>query len=243
MWGFCISALHMIADYEGGLNFIEEIRESRPDVWQDAWQNRETYALIALRRLEEAEQLIEERLSSLDYDESPFGVLNTTALEYDAHGYPDAARALWERALRWLESQAPAELETLENRRERAELLLYLGNYEEALGLLIGLTEENRDNLSDLGRLGIAYARLGDRSNAERLSNSVVPMAQPFRRGYPDAWRAAIAAHLGDLVEAVTLLDQAIEKGWSVSLKPHRNQEFKPLRGFEPFERLVEPRG
>ena len=68
-------------------------------------------------------------------------------------------------------------------------------------------------------------------------------VVQPFWGGVNTAWRASIAAAMGDLDQAVRLLDHAIDEGWYVRLNPHRSQFLKPLRGFPSFERLVEPKG
>ena len=56
-----------------------------------------------------------------------------------------------------------------------------------------------------------------------------------------DAGRVMLAADT--LGAAQSMLDQAIDEGWTVSLNPHRSQYLRPLRGYEPFERLVAPKG
>ena len=89
----------------------------------------------------------------------------------------------------------------------------------------------------------LTHTRLGDRAGAMVISDSLVALTQPFRRGDPTVWRAYIAAQLGDLDEAVELLEQADEEGWRIGLTFHRSPYLKPLRGYAPFERLAEPRG
>jgi hypothetical protein len=122
-------------------------------------------------------------------------------------------------------------------------LLLYLDKPEEALALLVGLTEEDPDNLGDMGRLGIARAKLGDRPEAERVSDALPPLGRPFRMGDPFVWRACISASLGDLERAVVHMDQALREGTRVRLYLHTNPFLGPLRDYEPFQRLMEPNG
>jgi tetratricopeptide (TPR) repeat protein/TolB-like protein len=238
-WSNCMAAFHILGDYEGELEFIFEKRGE--DV--ERFSRQETRALIALGRLDEAEELIERRLSNLGPNDSPISILNRAAQEYDAHGDPDAAKGPWERALQWLSSLPQETLDSVAYRREKAETLLFLERNEEALVWLEGLAGENPDVIADQGRLGVARAALGNRIGAEEISQVLVPMDQPFRRGANTAWRSFIAARLGDLDEAVRLLDQAIAEGWPTGLTPHRSPYLKPLRGFEPYERLVAPGG
>ena len=242
MWNHCLRAFHMVEDYEGELAFIEKWKRwstSNPD----RWQSREAYALFGLGRYDEGVELIEERLSDLTATSDRVDLLDDAAQEADAHGHPDEAIEYWERALDLFSTLSQADLESRGARRGRVEILLYLGQPEEAVEILLGLVEENPDREDDLGRLGIARAKLGERSEAERISEALVLMARPFERGDPTYWRACIAAELGDREEAVRLLSQAIEEQWNVGLRPHRSQYLKPLRGYEPFERLVEPKG
>jgi len=164
-------------------------------------------------------------------------------LEYDAHGQPDKAREYWVRYLDWLSTQDEQDLDTPRIRRRKAETLLFLGRNEEALALSVALAKENPENIADLGRLGVVHAKTADRIGAERISEILIPMNQPFRGGDNTAWRAYIAGYLGDLDQAVRYLDQAIDEGWEVGLNPHRSQYLKPLRGYGSFEQLVRPRG
>jgi tetratricopeptide (TPR) repeat protein/TolB-like protein len=237
--GICLTALHMLGDYEGQLTFIQEWESRRP---ADR-RGHQTDALIALGRHEEAETVIEERLSELEFDESPFGILNRAALEYDAHGQPKRAQEYWDQYLQWHMAQVPEDLETPFNRRREAETRLFLGRDEEALVLLAALAEDNPGNIADRGRLGVVQAKLGDRTEAERTSEILVSMDQPFRGGQNTAWMAYIAAYLGDLDGAVRLLGEAIDGGWAVGLEPHRSPYLKPLREYEPFEQLTTPKG
>jgi tetratricopeptide (TPR) repeat protein len=242
MWDFCLRAFHMVEDYEGELAFIEEWKQwatSNPD-W---WRHREAFALFGLGRYEDGVELIEEQLSDLTATTYRVGLLDQAAQEADAHGHPDDAIEYWERALDSLSTLSQTDLDDAGARRDRAEILLYLGRPEEAVEILLGLVEENPDREDDLGRLGLARAKLGERSEAEKISERLVSMARPFERGDPTYWRACIAAELGDREEAVRLLGQAIEEGWQVGYRPHRSPYLKPLRGFDPFERLVEPSG
>ncbi len=67
----------------------------------------------------------------------------------------------------------------------------------------------------------------------------------PLRERVATLERARIAALLGDREEAMTLLQQAIDKaanyGFGVWL--HRDMDFESLRDYPPFQEFTRPKG
>ena len=57
------------------------------------------------------------------------------------------------------------------------------------------------------------------------------------------AKRAPLAALLGDREQAVTFLRNAFARGLSITLALHRQLDFESLRGFPPFDDLMQPKG
>ena len=89
----------------------------------------------------------------------------------------------------------------------------------------------------------MAYAMEANRSEAERISGQLAAWDPPSRFGTHTLWRAFIAANLGDLEEAVQLLEQSVEEGALMRLIPHTEPSLKPLRGFPAFEEFARPKG
>ena len=65
---------------------------------------------------------------------------------------------------------------------------------------------------------------------------------RPYLRGGNSYWRAAILAHLGRIDEATRLRRQAFEEGKSYLPIPV-DFNFRSLRGYEPYEQLIAPKG
>jgi len=174
----------------------------------------------------------------------PDSVLSIAAAELDVHGNPDEGGKYWEQLLRWLESTEPDPAQAVPSRRRAwGRALLALGRLEEARPFLEGLAAENPENLIDLGRLGVLKAKLGDRPNAERLSERLAAWGEPESRGQNTVFRARIHANLGNLDAAVELLEQAMAEDFRDWDALHRDLALKPLRGYQHFEAFMEPRG
>ncbi|MCJ7630704.1 MAG: hypothetical protein MUO50_20190 [Longimicrobiales bacterium] len=187
--------------------------------------------------------MIENQLALLPPGQGPGTLLQRAGQEYDAHGHPEEARELWERALGWYAGRPAEEVETETNRRQRAWFLLYLDRLEEAERLLVPLVSETPGDVASRGLLGILKAKQADREGAEQVSQALAAWDPPVRNGGGSVWQARIAAQLGELDEAVRLLERAMEEGWSVRDNPHRDPFLKPLRGHPAFEEFMRPKG
>jgi hypothetical protein len=98
------------------------------------------------------------------------------------------------------------------------------------------------DDLNYLGLSGLAAARTGHRDRAAAVADRLRRTNRPYLFGLHTQYRALIAAVLGDRPYAVTLLRQSLAEGRPFDLWLHRHIDLENLRGFPPFEQLLQPR-
>jgi len=164
------------------------------------------------------------------------------ALEFRAHGDPEAALTVGERALAFLRGDS-AEFDPS---WELLQALYVLERWEEAEGVAERLLDgepalpEERNLLGYRGRLA---ARMGDTETARDIADRLASMEIPYDRGKATYERARIEALLGERERAVELLRQAYDEGWAYNLNLHTEMDFEGLKGFGPFEAFIRPRG
>ena len=96
-----------------------------------------------------------------------------------------------------------------------------------------------------LGRLGATAARMGDRTEALRLSGELAALSTPHLFGSQTYARARISAALGDRADAVELLQEAWIQGRPLAFDGrdaedvHSDPAFESLREFVPFQALM----
>jgi tRNA A-37 threonylcarbamoyl transferase component Bud32/TolB-like protein len=169
------------------------------------------------------------------------------ALEFRAHGHPEAYRRAIERALVQV---GEADTSSAKAREGRALILYGAERWDDARTAYAALHASAPENVEYAGGLGVSEARLGHRAEAEQLSSRLASMDRPFAYGRSQYWRSRIAAVLGDREGAVSLLRQAIAQGltcavrWGFPMEScHRDIDFEPLRGYPPFDALLRPKG
>jgi DNA-binding SARP family transcriptional activator len=233
--------LHLIEEHSKELKLVRDVRkrfpENRPLIFQ------EIAALIALGRPGEGLRMIDDRLALWPAGRSPVTLFEEPGQEFDAHGYPEEARELWQKALDWLENRPAQEREDGDNRQARSRLLLYLDSLEVAEPLLVPLASETPGNITNQGLLGILRAKQGDRPEVERISEFLATLDPAASNGQNQVWQARIAAQLGEKEKAVELLEQAMEEEWWLGDNLHRDVFMKPLRGYPAFEEFLRPKG
>ena len=87
----------------------------------------------------------------------------------------------------------------------------------------------------------MALAHLGRREEALETDRWLAQFAMPFLPSMPTRWRAAIAAALGDRIDAVRLLQQAYQEGMQLGYYHHRDPEWEPLRDYRAYQELLIP--
>jgi tetratricopeptide (TPR) repeat protein len=229
----------MLGDHVEELQLARRGREFFPTSF--ARLQDEVEALAALGRIEEVNQRLDE---SLTFSEgSPGTLMHTAALELRAHGHSSEARQLLDRALGWYENRPPNEKGSEEHRYNVARTLHAAERWEEAQLLFRELNAEDAENISYLGYVGVLAARLGDRAEALRISDHLADRDDPYLGGSNTYWRGGIAAVLGDRERAVNLLREAHSEGTAFGITWHRSVVLEPLRGYEPFENFLRPKG
>ena len=235
-------AYHWLGEYGKELATVREAQELFP---QDPPLVRaEIRALIALGRTDEIGPLIEQGRHLLARNSTPRSLLQGAAAELLEHGHPDRAKELWERLLAWYDERPPGERQVPAIRRGRAETLLHLNRTVDALPTLNQLAGENRGSLGDLGRLGVAWARLGRTDEVESTLQALEDWDDPYTLGTNRFWQAAIAAATGEIGRSMRYLNQAVEEGMAFrDLAPHQSPFLRPLQGEPAFQEFLIPKG
>ncbi|TFG42986.1 MAG: serine/threonine protein kinase [Syntrophobacterales bacterium] len=240
---FLTDAHHMLGEYAEELEIARQGRVRFPS--QVGFHGREARALIALGRLAEAEQAVEESLVVQWISDLPRGteistvekldpgqVMCLVSMELAAHGHQEAFLAMAGRAVAWFESRPSEEAKTPAHQWLLA-LAFYLAErwedaqkfYEPMAHLdrpirAAGWSEENAFALTVRfrGRLGVIAVQRGDRAGAERIAAELRRVEHPYLFGENLYQCACIAAQLGDKAKAVELLRDAIAEGFGGTL-------------------------
>jgi tetratricopeptide (TPR) repeat protein len=241
-WHTFMEALHMVGDYSSELIQARRAREAFP--YRLLMLRNELRALAALGRLDEVDRGIEESLL-LPAEESVVGVavMGEIGAELRAHGFREASLKVAQRALRWLRSRPPEEAATVRHKVGLALNLYLAERWDEAHALFRELAQALPTDATFRGHLGVLAARQGDREEALRISDQLEGMTDPYDFGHDLYWQACIAAQLGDLDRAMTLLRDAYARGRMFTLFLHRDMDLEPLHGYQPFEEFVRPKG
>ncbi|MGD2123610.1 MAG: hypothetical protein PVJ76_17795 [Gemmatimonadota bacterium] len=236
-WYTLAQANHMLGLFREELDAARQGRERFPDDLQMRWY--EMRALVALSRLDEIEPLLGqiEEIEPNVVAGTPGGVFTLVAADLARFRHSEEARVVAERAIAWYLARDPDGFQS-----ERAYALLLADRPAEALTLLEPLVEQSPENLDYHGLHGMALALTGDNGGAEAEARWCEETDRPNRGGVNKICRASILSHLGREEEATDLVRQALQEGlsfWGLSDYFVLNR----LWGYEPFERLISPKG
>jgi DNA-binding SARP family transcriptional activator/TolB-like protein len=170
-------------------------------------------------------------------------IMLLAAAELRAHGHRAAATVVAERAANWYRQDAELSPFTAFARGEQARALCLAERWAEAGRIYSELAPEFPQNVEYRGRLAMLAARRGDAAGAALGDEELRQLARPFLFGRETAWRARVAAQLGDADRAVRLLVRAFAEGYPHGVELHADQDLEPLRDHEVFQRLLRPRG
>lgn len=237
------TALHLLGRDEKGLEIALEGRRRFPE--REVFEQLELLARIGLGQLQFADSIVE-----VAREEGDFFTLWRIANELSVHGFPDAARRIWEEEAERFESD-PWYVDTATSAPRpgaRAAVLRMLGRNEEAHALSEKALAANPDLPGFLGWVGLTAALTGDSAQAREVERRFAGMADPPPNG--TLWQVWIAAALGEKERAVQLLRQAEGEGRVTGggfrfgdLDIHREPAYQPLRGYPAFEEFVRPKG
>jgi tetratricopeptide (TPR) repeat protein/TolB-like protein len=241
-WQIVTNALHMLDDHSAELDAARRERKDLPEN-PEALAN-ELRALAALGRIQEMEPKLEELqvLPVAPQGRSIIALQVSLADELSAHGRPEAAQRLLRRAVAWQHSRPTEERASASSRGDLVAVLIRLGAEVGAQSLVTELLTEQPESGLYLTDQALLLARTGRRQEAAQFTERLRRSARPYDRGRITYARAQIAAQIGDTVEAVTLVRQALAEGMPFGLSLHHDPYFTPLRADPQFQSLRKPR-
>lgn len=169
----------------------------------------------------------------------------------DLHaGRPEGARRWLDRAQRTL-ADTPREGPAAD---AVASVSIWLhetgGRLDEALRVLETAERKTPGHVNGVGARAVLLTALGRSAEAAELVKKLEAWDPRNSRGLPAYWRARLASRAGDKARAVELLRAAVARGlWfgdfqsSTSEYGRIEPEFAALRGYEPYEQLLKPKG
>jgi len=241
MWQRYTELLHELGRHEEELRVAQQARDSVAG--QLFGMQYEGRALAALGRMEDLESLVEEiGVASPQPGMTPGDVLMVLATEARAHGHRDTSLEIVDRALTWFDQQPQAFKASPAGRQLRGQLLYAREDWEQAAAIFAALAADSGDIVTALGYQGASAAHSGDADRAREFAARLSALPDS-RRGYATAWRAGIAALLGQRDEAVNLLRQAFGEGFPYGVWLHCDMNFESLHGYQPFDELLRPDG
>jgi hypothetical protein len=218
------------------------------DRWRDSsaleWQVIRARALAAFGRESEALELFHGMISGSS--ESATEPILTLAAELAAHGHPRTASAVAESLLVRLEMGPDSDWKHASS-IARANRLL--GRAEPERQALEKVVRSDTDTLTLLQAESRIAVLLGDTARAEKIDSmlsemSSRPLRNPWVRGDQILTRAHISAGFARREEAVALLRAAAARGmlyFGSSHAFHADPLLAPLRGYPPFDALLDP--
>ncbi|MCI0436348.1 MAG: AAA family ATPase [Gemmatimonadetes bacterium] len=242
-WNLLAHAMHMAGDYKGQLRVGREVLRRLPHEHRAfSYQAR---ALAALGRLRELDAVLEESwlLPSIpEFGPPGFLIHDAAAQELAAHGHPDHARRVLERALRMHEASPSRLLRIRRHAFGIARILYFLDRFDEAEPMFEVLVTETEPDA--WGYLAFIAASTGDEKRAAMIDARLRDASAfgPYIFGMNTEYRARIAALQGRHDDAVRLLRQAVAEGREYDSGTHVLWEFAPLRGYPLFEEWLRPK-
>jgi hypothetical protein len=233
-WWRLAGARHALREYSAELDVT--------DRWQDSaaseWQLARGRALAALGQ----EGAVKALVRNLAAAETQLAI----AAELSVHGHPAVARAVAESVLTqherepmtdWRDASAIASAHRLLGRTVQERLALEI------------VAQSDVTPLTKLEAKGRIAVLLADTAAAWRVDSTLAegsdrPLRSAWARGPEILARARIAAGLGRRERAVALLQDARARGLldlGSSYAFHSDLLLAPLRGYAPFDALLEP--
>ena len=244
-------ACHALGRYEDELAAVRRGLADDPDGAVVEYAAR---PLVALGRLDEAREAVRRRGDAAGYFSAtfvkfPVDTREFTWLDLRAHGHRAEALALASEAVE--RHRAALSAGKPRDRRGLAFALYHAERWAEALPALREAAEAYPEAWPTFdGMRALAAQRLGDEKTARRIEEELRTTVLRWLHGEHTYFRACLAARRGEKDAAVRLLETAIAEGWPYPvfshffpLVVHQDPNLDPLRGYPPFEKLVEPKG
>jgi tetratricopeptide (TPR) repeat protein len=202
-------AYHMLGEHKNELKVARLARKYYPD--RHAPLGLEIRALAATGKIGEVSRLIEEsRRLPPESGADLRSYLFAAGRELRIHGYRKESLEFMERAIQWLKDRPDSERKAVTYRSNMANCLYWAERWEEAKADYEALAKEFPENLGYRSSLGISAARMGNREEAQRISDELGKVEQPYLYGLIPYYQARIAALLGEKDKAVKLLQESV---------------------------------
>jgi tetratricopeptide (TPR) repeat protein len=251
-WNELVTSYHMLHDHERELQAATHCRELHPHVPLAALL--EVRALAALGRVGDATRVVEHVLASpAGHTRAAPELLIEAALELRAHGSPDAAAALLERAVEWCRPRTDGSDDT---RRALGRALYHAGMLDEAHDIFeqlagssagrvqpVGMHHMHLGAHLDEGYLAAIAARRSDKPALQRLCTHLRQLDTPFLYGAQWYWLAVVAAINIDRNDVVRMLGRAFADGMAMESFVHTDPHLELVRDEPRVAALLRPRG
>jgi hypothetical protein len=232
-------ARHMLGDDEAVLRLAKESTEHFPHSM--VFYGLQANVLGVMGRFEEMNRVIEESLSVRHHLRVSAGVsLTYTARELRAHGHHGQSLDVAERAVQWFRER-PVEIQG--EPWYYCAALNVAERWHEARDFSAGMFDRDPSAVDYLGLLGVFEARIGRSDEARRIAAELRAWQDERSRAECTLWRACINAQLGQLDDAMRLLQRAFSEGLAFSDEFHRDINLEPLWDHPPFQELIRPKG
>jgi tetratricopeptide (TPR) repeat protein len=104
------------------------------------------------------------------------------------------------------------------------------------------LLTDDPESIENRGRYGVLMAKLGEKEMAMDVYDWLGNLRDPYMYGKNIMWQAEIAANLDQKERAVSLIRDAVQKGYTTTIYFHWGPNLEPLRDYPPFQEFIRPR-
>jgi hypothetical protein len=228
-WDVLTMSLH--AQGKNGAELVAAREARRRFADRVAGYQLEARALAGQRKLGELEALWHVMRDRTRAAGTPVGdYALETGDELQAHGDSTAALS-WYRRAEQEYAYAEGAGDGAAARWGRARVAARLERWQEALTLGQGLVSADSTSLQYRGFTGAAAARLGRRDLAETILRQLTEEHRPYTLGHAQFEAARVAAALGRLDQASSLLVSAYARGYPYDIEFHRDPSLKAIPG------------
>jgi serine/threonine protein kinase/tetratricopeptide (TPR) repeat protein len=239
-WNALGSAYHLLGQFDDELR----VGQAGNAIYPGQFAAVELRALGATDDMRRLRRMIDSiGRASTDTVFTPADGMLLTALELRAHGHENDAEEMLTRARQWIAARSGDVAKRPSLQRTAANIFFASRQFDSAQTRYAALVARDTFDIMARGRMGSSAALRGDTAAARQVFDELSRITRPYTFGEPSYWRAAIAASLGEKETAVRLLGEALARGARKMPEIHRVEEFQSLRGFEPFEAMLRPKG
>jgi DNA-binding SARP family transcriptional activator/TolB-like protein len=245
-WSLLAQSYHQLSDYDNEAAVIRRWKRALPDTQAPLFA--ELGNLLSRGETEAVTSMVQELMDPAK--PLGMGIVGVWVGMLQNHGYDSLAeQAIDEKLTRLRRVPVPDRDEHWKGAINT--FLIQAGRWDEAWASLAAEGEPDLGERSDhvlwkLGFWGRVAAHRGDRDNALRFERLLAQYNAsrwgPGMQGFATMQRAQIFAVLGQRERAVELVRQALDQGSSISRGHVATSDLGELRGYPPYERLVQPR-